>query len=146
MRVVDDGAAAVGDTATLLDGARTLGVELDPTSITRLLNYTRLLERWNGAFNLVSRKDIDRLVARHLLDSLSVLPLLRGPRVMDLGSGAGLPGIPLAIACPDLSFTLVDRSDRKARFLTQVIGELDLSNVFVYCQNVQAGRVQVFKK
>ena len=140
MRVADDCRIAVrGDAAALMDGARALGGELNSTSVTRLMSYTRLLERWNKAFNLVSRKDMDRLVARHLLDSLSVLPWLEGPRVMDLGTGAGLPGIPLAIARSDLSFALVDRNNRKIRFLTQVIGELKLANVFVCCENVKAG-------
>ena len=138
--MADDCRIAVrGDAAALMDGARALGVELNSTSVTRLMSYTRLLERWNKAFNLVSRKDMDRLVARHLLDSLSVLPWLEGPRVMDLGTGAGLPGIPLAIARSDLSFTLVDRNNRKIRFLTEVIGELKLANVFTCCENVRAG-------
>ncbi len=140
MREVDDDRViAAGDAATLLEGARVLGVALDATAINRLLQYVQLLKRWNRTFNLVSRKDIDRLVARHLLDSLSVRPWLHGPRVMDLGSGAGLPGIPLAIVCPDRDFTLVDRSKRKTRFLNQVIAELDLANVFVCCQNAKAG-------
>ncbi len=139
MRVVDSsGVALPGDVAALDDGARALGLELDATCITRLLSYAQLLERWNKAFNLVSRKDVDRLIARHLLDSLSVLPWLQGPLVMDLGTGAGLPGIPLAIARCDLSFTLVDRSERKIRFLTQVVGELGLANVVVCCQNMKA--------
>lgn len=138
--MADDCRIAVrGDAAALMDGARALGVELNSTSITRLVSYTRLLERWNKAFNLVSRKDMDRLVARHLLDSLSVLPWLEGPRVMDLGTGAGLPGIPLAIVRSELSFTLVDRNNRKIRFLTQVIGELNLANVLVCCENARAG-------
>lgn len=138
--MADDCRIAVrGDAAALMDGARALGVELNSTSVTRLVSYTRLLERWNKAFNLVSRKDMDRLVARHLLDSLSVLPWLEGPRVMDLGTGAGLPGIPLAIVRSELSFTLVDRNDRKIRFLTQVIGELNLANVLVCCENARAG-------
>ncbi len=144
MRVADDALPAavrdaVRDAETLRDGAAALGVPLNSQSLPRLLNYIRLLERWNKAFNLVSRKDMDRLVARHLLDSLSVLPWLEGPRVMDLGTGAGLPGIPLAIARSDLSFTLVDRNNRKIRFLTEVIGELKLANVFVCCENAKAG-------
>ncbi len=141
--MADDCRIAVrGDAAALMDGARALGVELDSTRVSQLMSYTRLLERWNKAFNLVSRNDMDRLVARHLLDSLSVLPWLEGPRVMDLGTGAGLPGIPLAIVRSDLSFTLVDRNNRKIRFLTQVIGELKLANVFVCCENAKAGNKQ----
>ncbi|MCZ6854260.1 MAG: 16S rRNA (guanine(527)-N(7))-methyltransferase RsmG [Gammaproteobacteria bacterium] len=133
---------SVREAETLRDGAAALGVRLTSRSLPQLLSYIRLLEHWNKTFNLVSRKDMDRLVTRHLLDSLSVLPWLQGPRVMDLGTGAGLPGIPLAIARPDLSFTLIDRSDRKIRFLTEVIGELNLANVLLCCQNAKAGAGQ----
>ncbi|MCZ6641885.1 MAG: class I SAM-dependent methyltransferase, partial [Gammaproteobacteria bacterium] len=74
---------SVRDAETLRDGAAALGVRLTPRSLPQLLSYIRLLEHWNKTFNLVSRKDMDRLVTRHLLDSLSVLPWLQGPRVMD---------------------------------------------------------------
>ena len=124
------------------EGARALGVDLDSDSVTRLLVYKQLIERWNKTFNLVSRKDIDRLLARHLLDSLSVLGFLRGSRIMDLGTGAGLPGIVLAIARTDLEFTLLDRSERKIRFLSQVIGELNLTNVELCCENAEVGETQ----
>ena len=113
----------------LESGAAALGVALNEVQSDRLLRFAALLRRWNGAFNLVSRRDIPRLVARHLLDALSLSPMLRGRRVLDLGTGAGLPGIPLAIARPDAQFTLLDRSERRIRFVRQATIELDLKNV-----------------
>ncbi len=109
--------------------AAELGIFLLPAQSERLLQFATLLRRWNAAFNLVSRRDLPRLVSRHLLDSLSLLPLLRGTRVLDLGTGAGLPGVPLAIARPDARFTLIDRSERRIRFVRQAAFELGLQNV-----------------
>jgi 16S rRNA (guanine527-N7)-methyltransferase len=113
----------------LESGATALGVELQPAQVERLLQFAALLRRWNGAFNLVSRRDAPRLVARHLLDALSLAPMLQGARVLDLGTGAGLPGVPLAIANPDKAFTLIDRSERRIRFVRQATIDLGLSNV-----------------
>ncbi len=110
-------------------GARALGVELQETQRDRLLQFAALLRRWGAAFNLVSRGDNPRLIARHLLDALSLVPMLNGSRIVDLGTGAGLPGVPLAVACPDRSFTLIDRSERRMRFVRQAIVELGLTNV-----------------
>jgi len=110
-------------------GAKLLGVELHVAQQKRLIRFAALLRRWGAAFNLVSRRDAPRLVARHLLDSLSLAPMLQGVRVVDLGTGAGLPGVPLAIACPDRTFTLIDRSERRIRFVRQAAAELELTNV-----------------
>ena len=110
-------------------GAVALGVVLSETKTALLLQFAALLSRWNRAFNLVSRRDDGRLIARHLLDALSLAPMLRGSAVLDLGTGAGLPGVPLAIAHPEVAFTLVDRSERRIRFVRQTIIELDLRNV-----------------
>jgi 16S rRNA (guanine527-N7)-methyltransferase len=110
-------------------GAKLLGVELHVAQQERLIRFAALLRRWGAAFNLVSRRDAPRLVARHLLDSLSLAPMLQGGRVVDLGTGAGLPGVPLAIACPDRTFTLIDRSERRIRFVRQAAAELELTNV-----------------
>jgi len=115
-----------------LQGADAMGLALDEHQLDQLVQFGGLLEKWNKSFNLVSRQDISRLAARHLLDSLSAVPLLQGRRVMDLGSGAGLPGIPLSIAAPQVQFVLCDRSERRIRFLRQVIQSLELGNAEVW--------------
>jgi 16S rRNA (guanine527-N7)-methyltransferase len=119
----------VTESDELESGARNLGVELHSEQSARLLRFAALLRRWNSAFNLVSRADAPRLISRHLLDSLSLAPMLQGTRVLDLGTGAGLPGVPLAIACPARVFTLIDRSERRIRFVRQTCIDLGLTNV-----------------
>ena len=99
-------------------------------AVEALERYERLIRRWNARGNLVSRRDLDRLRDRHVLDSLGLLPWWRGS-LADVGSGAGFPGVPLAIARPESPVTLVERSERKARFLQQVVIELALPNVEV---------------
>jgi 16S rRNA (guanine527-N7)-methyltransferase len=94
-----------------------------------LARFAAMLRRWNAAFNLVSRQDIRRLIPRHLLDALSLVPVLQGARILDLGTGAGLPGVPLAIARASMHFTLVDRNQRRIRFVRQAAFELGLTNV-----------------
>jgi 16S rRNA (guanine527-N7)-methyltransferase len=126
------------DIVTVCRDATAMGVDLCEEQAARLLQFGALLLRWNRTFNLVSRKDQNRLYHRHLLDSLSVAPWLWGQRVMDLGTGAGLPGIPLAIASPDRSFTLVDRNERKIRLVGQVARSLALENVTAICGDVTA--------
>jgi 16S rRNA (guanine527-N7)-methyltransferase len=123
---------------SLVADAGTLGVRLEIRQAAALLQFGDLLLRWNRAFNLISRRDTGRLVSRHLLDSLSVTPWLHGREVMDLGTGAGLPGVPLAIAREDSSFTLVDRSERKIRFIDQVVRTLGLTNVATRCGDVRS--------
>lgn len=115
-----------------------LDVELDSAQQRALLEFRELLLRWNRAFNLVSRKDVHRLLPRHLLDSLSVAPWLSGARVLDLGTGAGLPGVPLAIVRRDVAFTLVDRSARRIRFVRHAARALCLDNVSPWCGDVGA--------
>lgn len=95
----------------------------------RLCRYAELIEKWNKGMNLVSRQDIGRLDARHLLDSLAAVPWLTGDSVLDIGTGPGLPGIPLAIARPDMTVTLWERMTRRVRFLQLVCRELGLTNV-----------------
>lgn len=102
----------------------------------RLDAFGDLLRRWNRVYNLVSRHDIRHLEAKHVQDSLSLAPSVRGTRIADVGSGAGFPGIPLAIAGGDWSVTLIERSATKARFLRQALIELDLGNATVVEQDV----------
>lgn len=116
---------------SILEGSERLGIQLIPEAATRLGGYLALLERWNHAYNLTAVRDPEAMVVRHVLDSLSILPWLAGPQVLDVGSGAGLPGIPLAIARPDHRFCLVDSNGKRTRFLNQVVAELRLKNVGV---------------
>ena len=119
----------MSDERELADGAAGLGLALSASQYERLVSFAAMLRRWNRAFNLISRRDVDRLLPRHVFDSLALAGLLRGLRVVDLGTGAGLPGIPLAVACPAVQFTLLDRSERRIRFVNSVARELMLENV-----------------
>jgi 16S rRNA (guanine527-N7)-methyltransferase len=121
----------------LRKGAEGLGVRLDGRQERLLLAYLELLSKWNKAYNLTAVRDPGDMVSRHLLDSLSVLPRLRGRRVADVGSGPGLPGIPLAIADPDLQVTLLDSNGKKTRFATHAVGRLGLDNVTVVKSRVE---------
>ena len=103
----------------------------------RLDAFSELVRRWNRAYSLVSRRDADRLETRHIADSLSLLPWIQGARLADVGSGAGFPGIPLAIAEPQWFVTLVERSEKKARFLRQALIELDIDNAEVVPEDVR---------
>lgn len=108
-----------------------MGLDLDSDSIMRLLRYVELLSRWNRRFNLTGTRAPEQIVTRHLLDSLSVTPHLRGDRVLDAGTGAGLPGMILAVARPQLQFTLLDSAGKKTRFCIQAAADLGLGNVTV---------------
>ncbi|WP_178115701.1 16S rRNA (guanine(527)-N(7))-methyltransferase RsmG [Pseudomonas sp. SLFW] len=119
-------------------GARELGVELTETQHTQLLGYLALLIKWNKAYNLTAVRDPDEMVSRHLLDSLSVVPFIEGNRQLDVGSGGGMPGIPLAILFPDMKVTCLDSNGKKTRFLTQVKLELKLDNLEVIHSRAEA--------
>lgn len=110
-------------------GLDALGIELDADRRERMLAYLALLGRWNRAYNLTAVEDAPAMVDRHLLDSLSILPWLTGTRILDAGTGAGLPGVVLAIARPESHFVLVDSNGKKVRFLRQVRRELGLANI-----------------
>ncbi len=115
--------------ALLAHGLKTMGIDLDQPRQQLLLDFLAMLERWNRTYNLTAVGGISAMVSRHLLDSLAVLPWLEGQRIADLGSGAGLPGIPLAIAAPQRHFVLIDSNGKKVRFMRQVRRELGLTNI-----------------
>ena len=110
---------------------------LDQKQQETLIKYVDLLNKWNKTYNLTAVRKPEQMVTRHLLDSLSICPYLRGKRILDVGTGAGLPGIPLAIAFPDRHFTLLDSNNKKTRFVTQAVSELELSNVDVVQSRVE---------
>ena len=116
---------------TLTDGARALGIELTAAQAGQLVRHLDLLDEWGQRMNLTAIRERDQQVAKHLLDSLTVLPHLRGERIADVGSGAGFPGIPLAVLTPARHYTLIDSTGKKCRFLEHVRDELGLANVEV---------------
>lgn len=113
---------------------------LDEAARDKLIRYLLLLSRWNQAYNLTAVRDPREQVARHLLDSLAILPWVRQGPVLDLGTGAGLPGIPLALARPGLAFTLLDSNGKKTRFVRQAAMELGIENVEVIQIRLEAYR------
>ena len=115
--------------AQLESGVKELGVECSPHQIEQLLNYVSLLVTWNSAYNLTAVREPEEMIALHLLDSLAILPYITGQSFIDVGSGAGLPGIPLAIMCPEKTFKLLDSNGKKTRFLFQVRSRLGLKNI-----------------
>jgi 16S rRNA (guanine527-N7)-methyltransferase len=117
--------------ARLAAGLLALDIPLDTDAIERLLDYVDLLVRWNGAFNLTAVRDPAEMVTRHLLDSLAILPYVSGRNLADLGSGAGLPGLPIAIATPEREVLLVDSNGKKARFLREAARRLALAKTRV---------------
>jgi 16S rRNA (guanine527-N7)-methyltransferase len=122
----------------LQQGINALRLKLSPQARQRLLDYLALLRKWNKVYNLTALREPQKMVSHHLLDSLAVVPHIEAQRILDVGSGAGLPGIPLAIARDDWRVTLLDSSHKKAAFLKQAAIELKLSNVTVCCERVEA--------
>ncbi|MBT5388343.1 MAG: 16S rRNA (guanine(527)-N(7))-methyltransferase RsmG [Porticoccaceae bacterium] len=124
----------------LQHGIKLLGIECTADQVDKLLVYLEMLEHWNKAYNLTAIRDPMQMIDLHLLDSLAILKYIeKSEAVIDVGTGPGLPGIPLAIMNPKKSFTLLDSNGKKTRFLFQVIAELGLDNV----QEVNS-RVELF--
>lgn len=121
----------------LADGLTAMRLSLPDGAQDQLLAYLELLVKWNHSYNLTAVRDPAEMVPRHLLDSLAVLPWLHGETLADIGSGAGLPGIPLAIARPDIAVTLVESNGKKARFLREAVRSLPLPNVIIEQARVQ---------
>ena len=110
----------------LLDEA---GISLTDHQKTQLVAYVEMLHKWNKAYNLTSVRDPDEMLVRHILDSIVAAPYLQGERFIDVGTGPGLPGVPLSIVLPDAHFTLLDSLGKRVRFLRQVQHELKLTNI-----------------
>jgi 16S rRNA (guanine527-N7)-methyltransferase len=123
--------------AQLRAGVAELGLSPSAQAVEELLDYLELLSRWNAAYNLTAVRDPLAMVTSHLLDSLAVAHLVRGERLADIGSGAGLPGIPLAILAPERQVTLIDANGKKTRFLREAVRALRLVNVRIEAQRVE---------
>ena len=124
-------------TVTLAAGLTALGIALPEVAQLKLLAFRDLLLKWNRTYNLTALRDPQQAISHHLLDALAILPHIGAGPLLDVGSGGGLPGIPLAIARPDLSVTLVDTVQKKASFLQQAAIELGLPNISVHCGRVE---------
>lgn len=123
--------------ALLLKGLKELKIESTLADREKLLAYLALLDKWNKRFNLTAVRVVQEMVGRHLLDSLSILPYLHGNRLIDVGTGAGLPGIPLSILQPSKAFFLLDSNQKKQIFVSHVVKSLSLVNVQCVTQPVQ---------
>ena len=124
----------------IASGCAAMGVALPAAAADRLAAYLALIAQWNQVYNLTAVRDVQEMVARHVLDSLAVLPFIEHRSLADLGSGAGLPGIQLAILRPEWQLTLVESNGKKARFLRTAVRELGLSNVSVAESRIEAWR------
>lgn len=123
--------------AILAQGIVEAGLPIDAQKQQKLLAYLTLMQKWNKVHNLTAVRDADEMVVLHLLDSLVVLPFIDGKALLDVGSGAGLPGIPLAICLPDLKVTVIDSNNKKVSFMRQAKAELGIDNL-----EVLGGRVE----
>ena len=121
----------------LTQGLTALGIDLPAATQQKLLAYLALLQKWNKTFALTALRDPSIAVSHHLLDSLAILPYLTFESLLDVGSGGGQPGIPLAIVRPDLRITLLDSNSKKTAFLQQAAIELGLTNIAVHCGRVE---------
>jgi len=123
--------------AELSTGITSLGLELSQETQQQLMSYLKLLQKWNKVYNLTAIRDAEQMISHHLLDSLAVLPHLWPGRWLDVGCGAGLPGMVLAIARPQWQFALIDSNSKKTSFVQQATIELSLQNVKVQCARVE---------
>lgn len=130
-------------TEALKVGADALALRLSPVALEQFQRFLALLDKWNQVYNLTAIRDPSESVSHHILDSLAVADFLPEGRLADVGSGAGFPGIPLALACPQRQVVLIDSSHKKAAFMQQAVVELGLRNVMVVHSRVEAYRPQL---
>ncbi len=126
------------ETERLRSAALNIGITLSDHQTTQLIMYLDLLEKWNRAYNLTAVRSRSEMLGRHLIESLAISPFISGQLVVDVGTGAGLPGIPLAIANPAVHYTLLDSNGKKSRFLVEVRRELMLRNVEIETVRVES--------
>lgn len=121
----------------LAAGIASLNLAVTDAQLEQLLSFIKLIEKWNKAYNLTAIRDREEMARLHILDSLAIIPHIKGKRIIDIGTGAGLPGIPLAICLPEIDFTLLDSNAKKTRFVQQAILELKLNNAAVLHSRVE---------
>jgi len=114
-----------------------LKLSLDATTIEAIFAYAQLLHQWNQIHNLTGAKTLEDIVLHHIVDSLTIAPYIKGPNILDVGSGGGFPGVPLALVFPQNNFILLDSNHKKTRFLNHVVVTLDLKNVKAVCERVE---------
>ena len=124
------------DKAQLEKGMQILGFENTPQIISKLLIYKELLIKWNNSFNLTSVKNTE-IVTHHFLDCLAVIPFIKSSTLLDVGTGAGLPGIVIAIVNPDIKVSLIDKVGKKITFIKRIIAELEIKNIETYHDRVE---------
>lgn len=114
---------------SLLKSASQIHLSLSETAVIQLISFLEILQKWNRAYNLTAIADFQKMISYHLMDSLSIAPYIKGDHIVDIGSGAGLPGIPLAIFFPKKQFVLIDSVGKKTRFMGHVVRTLQLNNI-----------------
>ena len=127
----------------LVQGLDALSLELSERQQQQLVDYVLLMDKWNKAYNLTSVRDPKQMMVKHILDSLAIVPHLEGDNIIDVGTGPGLPGMPLAIAFPEKRFTLLDSLGKRVRFMTQSVHTLGLKNVTPVQSRVEAHNGEV---
>lgn len=113
-------------------------IQATDAQLNQLTHYCEALNKWNKAYNLTAIRNINDMIPHHIVDSLTLLPFLSGKTCLDVGTGGGLPGIPLAIMCPEMEFYLLDSNGKKTRFLNQMKFELVLDNIHVLNERIES--------
>ena len=124
----------------LQSGLDLLNLKLPKTTQEDIIKYINLLDKWNKIHNLTAIRDPKAILIRHIFDSLAIVPFIKGPDILDFGTGAGLPGIPLALALPEWNFVLLDSSNKKTTFLNHVVLSLNIKNVKVVTKRIEEFR------